>query len=89
MNIIPELPAWGPPNPPSFLPGDEPFVLFAMDSMIARLEMDPAAIKRVIGYLAQKYAVEDANESGWSNYHILKAGENQTATAIRGSIASG
>jgi hypothetical protein len=87
MEIVPELPVWGPPNPPNFLPGDEPFVLFAMDSMISRLEMDPAAIKRVIGYLSQKYSVDEANDSGWSNYHILAARENQTSTAMRGGVA--
>ena len=33
---------------PGSLHGIIPFVLFAIDSMISRLEMDPAALKRVI-----------------------------------------
>ncbi|MCP4262806.1 MAG: hypothetical protein GY774_35655 [Planctomycetes bacterium] len=87
MQIVPEIPGWSIPGPPTTLPGDEPFVLFAMETMIARLQPDSAAIQRVIDYLANKYAINQQDQDGWSNYYTLRNNEYASATAMRGSIA--
>jgi hypothetical protein len=87
MEIIPEIPGWSIPSPPTTLPGDEPFVLLAMETILSRLQPDSAAISRVINYLAQKYSMDEQAVGGWSNYHILNKRKYESGVVGRGLVA--